>query len=191
MSNCSLRYTGENCTIDNFTNVPLVILIGLYQLISISGYSIFIVMSIFGMIQKAKREHTQFFALSFVVLYILIAGSLSRVLSMLDPYDYFGVPKPVSLSVFWVGSTLIVCAAVLTYSIWLEVIISSGKISKRVITRFHAAKVVFLVAAVVLFSYYFLVMVVGVLVLDDLNLFLNLMYIVSLVFSFVLFLSDV
>eukprot|EP01129_Flabellula_baltica_P004221 TRINITY_DN1449_c0_g1_i2.p1 TRINITY_DN1449_c0_g1~~TRINITY_DN1449_c0_g1_i2.p1 ORF type:complete len:280 (+),score=26.07 TRINITY_DN1449_c0_g1_i2:49-888(+) len=171
---CSYRWTGENCTIDNYSKTPLVIVIGIYQGVYMFLFAAMAVYGIYSVIRKALSEKLQWYTLSFFCVYMCVIGSLFRVLYFLDPFYYFDdVPLILNRFVFWFGSISIASASILTYAIWIEVLLSVKQIRRNSTrtTNFRTARIAFIVASLSLFFLFFVFILVFVILMGNLEAF--------------------
>eukprot|EP01129_Flabellula_baltica_P014367 TRINITY_DN6856_c0_g1_i1.p1 TRINITY_DN6856_c0_g1~~TRINITY_DN6856_c0_g1_i1.p1 ORF type:complete len:328 (-),score=26.18 TRINITY_DN6856_c0_g1_i1:45-1028(-) len=166
---CNFRWTGVNCTTDNFTNITLVMFIGMYQAVFGLLHVGFVIYGVFKIIQKVRRDQVDWYSISLVTCYLAGIGLLIKCVYLADPFRYFGFSVLVYQTVSFSGGIAVVSSSILSYAIWMEIILSSKKVRRHV--TFVKAKRGFIIAVIVLYALFFVELIGIGMILGQVDLF--------------------
>eukprot|EP01129_Flabellula_baltica_P012270 TRINITY_DN5518_c0_g1_i1.p1 TRINITY_DN5518_c0_g1~~TRINITY_DN5518_c0_g1_i1.p1 ORF type:complete len:307 (+),score=38.76 TRINITY_DN5518_c0_g1_i1:3-923(+) len=179
--NCTYRWTGEHCDIDNFENRFIVMMIALQQIAVILGNCVFVIWGVRGLAVKYREEKLSLLSLAFVTVYLTLLGIFARIIWMLDPYEYItAIPTMVRDAIFWFSVNCCFGGVVLAYTIWLEVIKTASVLSKKM--PFNLAKIACIVFIIVSFTLYYSILAI-VLAIEDYACFGLILVLVGVVFT--------
>eukprot|EP01129_Flabellula_baltica_P007006 TRINITY_DN267_c0_g1_i1.p1 TRINITY_DN267_c0_g1~~TRINITY_DN267_c0_g1_i1.p1 ORF type:complete len:196 (+),score=16.78 TRINITY_DN267_c0_g1_i1:123-710(+) len=184
-NNCTLRWTGENCTTDHFVDIGSLVVIGIWQFVFLMSFSSFFVYAIWGMIRKSKGEGTKWYSLSFFSFYMVLLGVASRIIWFIDPLSYFDSVEPVLRDcLYWFGTNSLFGGAVLAYAIWLEVVLTTkSRLKPSNVVTFRVAKTSFVVYVFVGLGFYIVALLITSL-LGAIDAFDSVMVLIAIPFSF-------
>eukprot|EP01129_Flabellula_baltica_P008328 TRINITY_DN329_c0_g1_i3.p1 TRINITY_DN329_c0_g1~~TRINITY_DN329_c0_g1_i3.p1 ORF type:complete len:295 (-),score=28.55 TRINITY_DN329_c0_g1_i3:49-933(-) len=182
MSNCSYRWTGENCTIDNFSLPPVLILTTTFISITVFARVAITILYIRGIIRKRELEGTSWKSLCFISGYIMVVCSGTSVVYALDPWEIVPVNTVLRLVMRWFPTILLFSGAVLAYVIWLEAIRATKKLKRHDTLSFRVAKISIIIY-VGISSSVFVIALLIVFVLDQSEAFNTVMIVISIIFT--------
>eukprot|EP01129_Flabellula_baltica_P002937 TRINITY_DN1280_c0_g1_i1.p1 TRINITY_DN1280_c0_g1~~TRINITY_DN1280_c0_g1_i1.p1 ORF type:complete len:314 (-),score=58.36 TRINITY_DN1280_c0_g1_i1:62-958(-) len=161
MSNntCSFRWTGENCTIDNYQDIPFVAVMGIYQAVFMFLFAAFFCVTIKRLIEK-RSEGASPFSYAFFSMYLTLIGCVLRVIHFIDPWNYFQINTLLWNFIFWLGTYTMFGAAVFAYVIWLEAIMATKNLLQAA-PKFKIAKIIFIGYVSTRFIFFAVVLVIS------------------------------
>eukprot|EP01129_Flabellula_baltica_P009385 TRINITY_DN3827_c0_g1_i1.p1 TRINITY_DN3827_c0_g1~~TRINITY_DN3827_c0_g1_i1.p1 ORF type:complete len:296 (+),score=37.78 TRINITY_DN3827_c0_g1_i1:47-934(+) len=182
---CGLRYTGENCTIDNFQKEWLVILVGIHQLVFGMVTAFFIVWTLFGLYRKFHDKRMTFSSISFVVTIILFVENVLKMIILLDPFYYFidYIPLPVYHIMALISNALTISAVILAYALWIEIVLHTKAMKQISNLDFKKTKTIFMISSVVTFVVFSIEFLLGTVILRNPNIFFALFYMTQVLIS--------
>eukprot|EP01129_Flabellula_baltica_P017386 TRINITY_DN961_c1_g1_i1.p1 TRINITY_DN961_c1_g1~~TRINITY_DN961_c1_g1_i1.p1 ORF type:complete len:234 (-),score=20.38 TRINITY_DN961_c1_g1_i1:378-1079(-) len=127
------RYSGENCTVDNFELYPVMFpLTVTVQVLSYLPCLYVFLYSAYGLYWRVFKANQNPFRIAFISDYILFIATIGKMVAFVDVYGAFGIYSYSFFVLLYFSYLLMsVTCAILAIAVWCELVVSIKTIEDR------------------------------------------------------------